>query len=1247
MLDFFDKTARKGTILTRKGYIIKKKDFSEKEILKIKNQLTVKPVVHRDFAHFAEEFPVFYESSDKLYLPRYWGLENLGPPKKIDICDGEPINLKCVFEPRPIQRPIIKRALSILQNPFDKFIVKSVKNKKSIVKHKLYGGGTIISIPCGLGKCVGKDTPILMYDGKIKMVQDVKVGDKLMGDDSKHRNVLSICNGKEQLYKIIPKRGNPYIVNESHILSLKCSRKCRFGDKNNTFDIPLKEYLNLPKSYHGKGSPICGYKVSVEFPEKEVDMEPYALGYWLGDGTSGDAQITTQDDEVVEYFQKYIKQLGGYVHQGKDSAKCRHSLHYSFRKCEFKNYLRKYNLLKNKHIPHIYKCNSRENRLKLLAGLLDSDGYHYHNMYSITQKNEQLLDDIVYLCLSLGFYAHKREVWKSCTNGKNKEKRLYYTTTIGGYGLEEIPVIIDRKKCQPRKQIKNPLHSLITVEKLEVGDYYGFQIDGNRRFLLGDFTVTHNTFCALYIMTKLAQKTLIVVHTSVLLTQWIERIEQFVPGARVGIIKGPKCDVEDKDIVIAMLQTLVSENRVFPRGFFDQFGLSVVDECFPFNTSIITENGYSLIGTLYEMWVKGKEIPKILSYNQLTKNFEYKSLTHAWRKERTDLVEIKCSKKIMKCTPEHKILTSHGYMKAKDLTEGDLLISYYDANENTDFNYISQGLNEDQEQILLGSFLGDGCIRRINGKNRIRLSIIHGKKQYDYCKWKANMFGIKELNYIEKNGYSQKEAFRFHTKIIDIDKKYIFPKTAYTCPQWVLDKLDPRGLSIWFLDDGSINQRGNGGHLSTHSFDYDSQIRIIETLNNVFDIPCCLSFDNRKKGYHYIRFNKDGIIKLKQIISPYISIDNMLYKIHDDIQEWRYSWDSKFLDYGYARVNYVKSYIHKGNNRQTKPYVYDIEVKDNHNFVVCGTKSGNPHQGIVVSNCHHLGAPTFSRALPIVATKYFLGLSATPTRNDKLEKVFYWHLGYIGNDLIEKRGGQEVIVKFINYTNTHFREIRRYNARTCRNDAYDIPKMVDLIISCKRRLKFIRFQLKLFAQQGRQILVLSSRKIHLKSMKENFDSFNYTKIVDGEEVPITTGYYMGGMKKAQLEESSKCDVIYGTYNLVAEGTDIPTLNTLLMACPRKEVEQVVGRILRANTGFTPIVIDIADNFSIFINQGTYRQRFYKRQEYHIDVFDVVKENYKDIKLKDIKQTEGLKIRKRKKVQEIVFSGLAICSDSDD
>ena len=357
--------------------------------------------------------------------------------------------------------------------------------------------------------------------------------------------------------------------------------------------------------------------------------------------------------------------------------------------------------------------------------------------------------------------------------------------------------------------------------------------------------------------------------------------------------------------------------------------------------------------------------------------------------------------------------------------------------------------------------------------------------------------------------------------------------------------------------------------------------------------------------------------------------------------------DFNYISQGYTRVNYVKSYIHKGNNRQTKPYVYDIEVKDNNNFLVCGKKSGNPHQGIVVSNCHHLAAPTFSRALPIVATKYFLGLSATPTRNDKLEKVFYWHLGYIGNDLIDRRGGQEVIIKYINYTNTHFREIRRYNARTHRNDAYDIPKMVDLIISCKRRLKLIRFQLKIFAEQGRQILVLSSRKQHLKDLKENFDNFNYTKIINDKEVPITTGYYMGGMKKMDLEKSAKCDIIYGTFHLVAEGTDIPTLNTLLMACPRKEVEQVVGRILRANTGFIPIVIDIADNFSIFVNQGIYRQRFYKRQEYHIDVFDVDKENYKIVKLKDTKQTEGLKIRRRKKQEEVVFKKLAICIDSDD
>jgi ATP-dependent Lon protease len=393
--------------------------------------------------------------------------------------------------------------------------------------------------PAGCGKCHGKNTPILMYDGKIKMVQDIKEGDLLMGIDSKPRKVLGLGRGEDEMYEISNVKGDTYTVNSEHILCLKISGWLRIDnikniktykvvwfnsseykyksknfsyknknqeeilkeatnfsktiDKNNEYlTISVKEYLKLPKYVLKK---LKGYKVGVEFPEKEVDLEPYALGYWLGDGTCADAQITTQEKEVVEYFQKYIKQLGGYVHQGKDSATTRNSLHYTFRKCEFKNYLRKHNLIGNKHIPHIYKCNSRENRLKLLAGLIDSDGYYNKKgkCYEIIQKNSKLSEDIVYLCRSLGFACYSKKCKKSCMYKGEKREGEYNRIYISGNGLEDIPVLCLRKEAEVRKQIKDALCSQISVKCIGRDKYYGFELDGDHKYLLDNFIVTHNT----------------------------------------------------------------------------------------------------------------------------------------------------------------------------------------------------------------------------------------------------------------------------------------------------------------------------------------------------------------------------------------------------------------------------------------------------------------------------------------------------------------------------------------------------------------------------------------------------------------------------------------------------------------------------------------------------------------------------------------------------------------------------------
>ncbi len=79
----------------------------------------------------------------------------------------------------------------------------------------------------GSGKCLSKNTRILMFDGQIKKVQDIKAKDKIMGDDSTPRRVLSITSGKDEMYNIIPVKGKKYKVNQEHILCLKYSPKPR------------------------------------------------------------------------------------------------------------------------------------------------------------------------------------------------------------------------------------------------------------------------------------------------------------------------------------------------------------------------------------------------------------------------------------------------------------------------------------------------------------------------------------------------------------------------------------------------------------------------------------------------------------------------------------------------------------------------------------------------------------------------------------------------------------------------------------------------------------------------------------------------------------------------------------------------------------------------------------------------------------------------------------------------------------
>jgi len=416
----------------------------------------------------------------------------------------------------------IKNNMNNIRNTLDKSVFGHNKAKRQIeriigqwMSGELKGYCFGFEGAPGIGKCFKKDTPIMLYNGEIKMVQNITTKDKLMGDDSQPRNVLALGNGHEKMYIIKQNHGDNYVVNESHILSLKVTHESKknlnyvtiLGKryyKNDIIDICIKDYLNLPKYLK---SCLKGYKVPLHFREQYVSLEPYSIGYWLGSGDNTMFKITIIEQNILDYFQKYTND--NELLLTKENNEIENSnLYYitsntnTLENIDKKNVffysLRQYNLINNKHIPQDYKITSRENRLLLLAGLIDSDG-HYNdknNSFEIMQKNKILANDIIFVVRSLGMNAIIKEIRKKSINKKNKTYEIYYKVIISGYGLDEIPVLIKNKKAKSNHKVRDYLNTRIKVIPLEEDKYYGFQIDGNSRFLLGDFTVTHNTSLA-------------------------------------------------------------------------------------------------------------------------------------------------------------------------------------------------------------------------------------------------------------------------------------------------------------------------------------------------------------------------------------------------------------------------------------------------------------------------------------------------------------------------------------------------------------------------------------------------------------------------------------------------------------------------------------------------------------------------------------------------------------------------------
>jgi len=244
---------------------------------------------------------------------------------------------------------------------------------------------------------------------------------------------------------------------------------------------------------------------------------------------------------------------------------------------------------------------------------------------------------------------------------------------------------------------------------------------------------------------------------------------------------------------------------------------------------------------------------------------------------------------------------------------------------------------------------------------------------------------------------------------------------------------------------------------------------------------------------------------------------------------------------------------------------------------------------VIFDEAHHLGAEVFSKVMQRTQAPYLLGLTATPEREDKLEKVFYYYLG----DIIYRSNK----IKYTNaLINVHYfksddekfkKEIIKFNQKI------NLSKMITNLTEIKERNDFIFNIIKniLEREPNRKIFILKNRRNNIEELKNLLQDYD-------------VGLYIGGMKKKDLALSEEKAIIIGTYEMASEGLDIPDLDTLIMTTPKSNITQSIGRIMRKELyDNIPLIVDIVDKIDIFYAMYNKRKKIYQENKYEIKVIN--------------------------------------------
>ncbi|EJW19177.1 DEAD/DEAH box helicase family protein [Paenibacillus alvei] len=443
---------------------------------------------------------------------------------------------------------------------------------------------TLLVLPTG---CHAEDEQLLLANGESIKVQDIRLGDHLLGADGGLRNVLHIQKGHSDLYRVTPVKGKAFVVTADHKLTLIHTTT------GELCDVTVEEWQlwsNNKKHLHK----LIRSSAIKSFPEAEknkLPLSPYILGVMLGDGgLKHSINVTTPHEEIAEELEREAQHWGMWLEKkpaGKASTYVFKGGSVGCKGGKLHQVLSDLGLRRcgsgDKFVPQKYKTLPIDYRLEVIAGLLDTDGHYTVGGYDFVSKSHELASDLVFMCRSVGLAAYLTETTKRCQDGFSG---IYYRVSISG-DCSFIPCRVKKKQSATRKQKKDVLRTGFQIEKVDAGNYVGITVDGDNRYLLDDFTITHN--CGKTIVfskviedrVRLGERVLVLAHRSELLDQASDKLEKST-GLKTATEKAEQTSIGSwYRVVVGSVQTMMREKRLqqFNKDFFDTIIIDEAHHC--------------------------------------------------------------------------------------------------------------------------------------------------------------------------------------------------------------------------------------------------------------------------------------------------------------------------------------------------------------------------------------------------------------------------------------------------------------------------------------------------------------------------------------------------------------------------------------------------------------------------------------------------------------------------------------------